>query len=308
MGKSFRPEGVSPVRPALTNVSARYTLTGGRPESRVTLETTERPEVLVGQDGSGNLELVLPGVACAMAAGAIPVRDGLVRQVEVRSDGNVGTRVSIHLDHVADYVVRSEPGLPFRTVVVVDRAHLSRLLSGRLILLDPGHGGADPGARGPINLREREKCWEVTLFASQFLREAGAVVMLTRRPEENPSEALRRSLAKRRGAHLYISLHLGTGRDSAERGTASYALGKAPDSLRLARCIHRAVLDRFPLPDRGIRTEQPVDLSLVIPAVRVEPVTLTNGLDEALLRSPIFKRGLGLAVLTGVKDFLDGET
>lgn len=295
------------MRSALTNISARYTLTGGRPESRITLETTERPEVVASRDGSGGLELILPGVACAMVAASIPVRDGLVRQVDVRPEAGTGARVSIQLEHAADYVVRSEPGLPFRTVVVIDRAYLSRLLSGRLILLDPGHGGADRGVRGPINLLERDKCWEVALFASQFLREAGAVVMLTRRPEENPPEAARRALARRRGAHLYISLHLGAGRDPTERGIASVAVGRSPQSPRLAQCLHRAVLGRFPLPDRGLGSEQPPDPSLQIPAARVEPVTLTNGLDEALLRSPTFKRGLGLAVLTGVKDFLDGE-
>ena len=298
----------------MTNVSARYTVTGGRPESWVTLETTERPEILARRLDHGGLELLLPGAICAMAAGPIAVHDGLVKQVEVSADRaagrltgvSPGVRLLIDLDHDANYVLRSEPGLPFRTTLVLDSDYITRLLAGRLIVVDPGHGGPDGGARGPINLWERDKCWEVALFTSQFLREAGAAVVLTHRPEENPPEALRRALARRRGAHLYLSLHLGAAMDAIQRGARTVDLGRQPTSSRLAQSLHKAVLGRFPLPDLGLGEEGP-DPALNLPAARLEPVTVTNGLDEALLRSPTFKRGLGLAVLTGVKDFLDRE-
>lgn len=291
------------MRPALTNVSIRYTLTGGRPESWITLETTARPEVLARRDSPAGLELTLPGLSCAMAAGTIAVRDGLVDHVSVEHQPPASLRVGIALDHPADYVLRTDPGLPFRTTIVLDRGHVNRLVAGRLILIDPGHGGADGGARGPINLWERDKCWEAALFASQFLREAGAVVVFTHRRDENPSEQTRRAKVKPHRAHLYISLHMGVGSDPGLRGTRTVAIGAAPASLEFAQAIQRAVIRRFPLPDLGVAEERP-DSALSLPAVRLEPVTISHGLDEALLRSPTFKRGLGLAVLTGVKNFL----
>ncbi|MHB9146393.1 MAG: N-acetylmuramoyl-L-alanine amidase family protein [Symbiobacteriia bacterium] len=294
------------MRPALTNLSARYTLTGGRPESWVTLETTVRPEVLARRDATGGLELVLPGLACAMAPGTISVRDGLVDHLEVRHSPPASLRVNIALDHAADFTLRTDPGLPCRTTVVLDRSHIGRLLAGRLIVLDPGHGGADGGARGPVNLWERDKCWEIALFASQFLREAGAAVVFTHRRDEDPSERARRGKARANRAQLYLSLHAGEDMVVGGRGARTVAIGPTAISRKLAEALQQAVLNRFPLPDLGVAVEPP-DPALTIPAVRLEPLTITNGLDEALLRSPTFKRGLGLAVLTGVKNYLGGR-
>jgi N-acetylmuramoyl-L-alanine amidase len=108
------------------------------------------------------------------------------------------------------------------------------LLSAKKIVIDPGHGGRDPGALGPTGLREEA----VTLAAAQqlatILRARGYEVMLTREDDSYVDHEARIETARRAGADLFLSLHADAHEDPTLRGASVYTLSEKR-SDRMAR-------------------------------------------------------------------------
>lgn len=100
----------------------------------------------------------------------------------------------------------------------------ARSLEGLPVLvLDPGHGGSDPGAVGPSGLTEAEVVWTVASALKLVLeREGVARVVLTRARDENPSQADRTAKANGNGASLFLSLHLAASFHPGAKGFAAY--------------------------------------------------------------------------------------
>lgn len=102
-------------------------------------------------------------------------------------------------------------------------AEASRLEGLPVVVLDPGHGGADPGAVGPGGLTEAEVVWNVASALKLVLeRERVARVILTRSRDSNPSLPERTAVANSQGADLFVSLHLGAAFHPEAKGTAAY--------------------------------------------------------------------------------------
>jgi type II secretory pathway predicted ATPase ExeA len=77
------------------------------------------------------------------------------------------------------------------------------------IVIDPGHGGADSGARGPNGLLEKNVCLEVALRLGQLLEDElpGTEVTYTRSDDQNISPQHRAAAANESAADLFISIH-----------------------------------------------------------------------------------------------------
>ncbi len=116
-----------------------------------------------------------------------------------------------------------------------------------LVMLDPGHGGKDPGAIGATGTYEKH----VALAAAQELQHhlAGAGrcrVELTRGRDVFIPLQDRVAIAQRRGARLFLSLHADALSDSGVRGASVYTLSDTasdPQTAALARRENSA--DRF---------------------------------------------------------------
>lgn len=92
-----------------------------------------------------------------------------------------------------------------------------------LVVIDPGHGGPDPGTVGPGGLAEAEVVWGVASGLKLVLEgERVARVELTRASQTDPSLAERTALANGREAELFISLHLGAAFQGGVKGAAVY--------------------------------------------------------------------------------------
>ncbi|MCR4438577.1 MAG: N-acetylmuramoyl-L-alanine amidase [bacterium] len=115
------------------------------------------------------------------------------------------------------------------------------------IVLDPGHGGKDPGAIGPTGLYEKD----VTLSVAKELRamledELGLTVHMTRTGDTYPTLKQRTTLANRRNGKLFISIHANAHRSPKARGFSVYILGpaKSEEALEVAR-RENAVLQEY---------------------------------------------------------------
>ena len=96
------------------------------------------------------------------------------------------------------------------------------------VMVDPGHGGRDPGARGPRGAREKDVVLSVARKVAAKLREVpGIEPVLTREEDRFVPLAERSRMAVKAGADLFLSLHANAARDRSARGFETYFLGEA---------------------------------------------------------------------------------
>ncbi len=131
------------------------------------------------------------------------------------------------------------PGQPFRYVIDVkaDAAPNPQAVSAgeasqpaslvekrRHIVIDPGHGGEDPGARGRNGAKEKDVTLAAARALESILTARGYDVSLTRTGDSLPSLDARVEFARSRRADLFISLHADSGANPNLRGAAVYSL------------------------------------------------------------------------------------
>jgi N-acetylmuramoyl-L-alanine amidase len=101
-------------------------------------------------------------------------------------------------------------------------------LGASKIVIDPGHGGRDPGALG-AGVSEAEVVLDVALRLEKLLRAAGVEVVLTRRTDEYVPLEERPAIAIREQADLFLSIHANASRSHSVRGVESYFLNFSTD-------------------------------------------------------------------------------
>lgn len=216
------------------------------------------------------------------------------------------------------YIVRKYPNR-------VDVELLRPGLAGKVIVLDPGHGGPDPGAVGPAGLHEKVPNLQLALLLKPLLEAEGAIVHLTRTtdsavvapadyvppgfdPLVNATHDLRAraAWAHLTGADVFLSIHNNGHTDRSIAGTTTLyypGLLNSDASLQLARSIHQGMLD-LGRQDRGIRaSELSLLYPLTQPAVIAEVVYVTNAGEEALLRDQAFLERAARALLNGLRHY-----
>jgi len=104
------------------------------------------------------------------------------------------------------------------------------------IVIDPGHGGRDPGAQGP-GYTEAAITLDIALRLEKLLaKEPGVEVVLTRRTDEYVGLQERTAIANGEAADLFLSVHANASRNRSARGVESYLLNFAstPDAAAVA--------------------------------------------------------------------------
>jgi N-acetylmuramoyl-L-alanine amidase len=96
------------------------------------------------------------------------------------------------------------------------------------IVIDPGHGGHDPGALG-AGVTEAEVVLDISLRLEKLLLDAGVDVVLTRRTDEYVPLEERPAIARREQADLFLSVHANASRTRTVRGTETYFLNFSTD-------------------------------------------------------------------------------
>jgi N-acetylmuramoyl-L-alanine amidase len=163
--------------------------------------------------------------------------EGLVERVRVGAQ-KTGTRVVLDLSRAAYQRVFYLPE-PFRLVIDVSKEppFSARVAAGgkrsvRRVVLDPGHGGNDPGARGPSGLREKDVTLDIAHRAAPLLaRELGISTLLTRDSDVYVPLDERTARANAFAADLLISIHCNASEDGAGHGVMTFVLDDSRDAL-----------------------------------------------------------------------------
>ncbi len=191
--------------------------------------SAERPE---------RLYLDIPGIWVGLRYDrGVPVGDGLLRGVRLGQNMLRTTRLVIDLeryDHHRVFTIQS----PARIVIDVFGSRRQRVRedpSGRLpaglrrvqtIIVDPGHGGSDPGATGIAGLREKDVNLAIGKLVARRLEERGFEVVLTRDGDQTRSLEERTAIAESAGGDVFVSIHANASVRAKARGIETYTLDR----------------------------------------------------------------------------------
>lgn len=107
-----------------------------------------------------------------------------------------------------------------------------------LIVLDPGHGGKDPGAVGKLGTKEKDLNLDIAKRLARRLKQTGYRVLLTRETDEFVSLGGRVNFANKNKADIFISIHNNASRDNPRAiGFESYFLSEGKTDLERAQAL-----------------------------------------------------------------------
>lgn len=226
--------------------------------------------------------------------------------VGLSPDGTVGPRTLRALDMLRRTVTGGSPS---------QRREEERLLrgggglSGRVVLIDPGHGGDDLGACAH-GLAEAEVAYDIATRVEGRLGPLGAHALLTRGADHCPDDVERAAFANETGADLLVSLHTDAALSAAPNGVATHFWGtELPGQVassavgeRLAELVQHEIVARTDLLDCRSHPKAWQLLRMTrMPAIRVDVGYITNEGDAARLGSPEFRDAVAEAVVAAVQ-------
>ncbi|WP_346356281.1 N-acetylmuramoyl-L-alanine amidase [Azotosporobacter soli] len=186
-------------------------------------------------------------------------------------------------------------------------------LRGKVIALDPGHGGSDAGAHGNAGVQEKDVNLAVARKVEALLEKEGAIVCMTRQtdidvygPNASGAQELgaRTRYASFNQADLFVSIHANWFGNPAVGGTGSYYYPRSYYSKLLAKHLQRGMAVADGLKDRGIYSANFYVLKHTdMPSCLVELAFLSNPQEEKLLDTPAFQDKLALGIVNGLKTF-----
>jgi len=190
----------------------------------------------------------------------------------------------------------------------LDIASLPNVPYGKYkVVIDPGHGGSDPGAVGINGLRETDIVLEVSKNVSELLRNKGVKIILTRSHETTLELQPRVAKANNSNADAFVSIHANATRGKRKdvNGLETYYYSGSK-GYSLAKNIHKQILiTSYQSPDRGIkRSRFYVIRKSSMPAVLVEIGFVTGIYDAALLRQKGYRDKMSFAIAKGILNYL----
>ncbi len=208
-----------------------------------------------------------------------------------------------------------------------------------IIVLDPGHGGNDMGARGPENMTEKQVAMTFVGLMAERLKKAYTVV-LTRKDDYQIDVFERPALANHLKADLFVSIHTGGSFRSYPRGmslfyykdpshnaaafeTQTSILSEPssaikvweqdrPELVEKSRHLAELIRKRLIQADKNLKlTTSGAPLIVMsgadMPAVLIEIGTITNPLDARALRDETSLSNVAQAICNAIDDFFSNE-
>ena len=164
-------------------------------------------------------------------------------------------------------------------------------LSGKVIIIDPGHGGADAGAISSNGLREKDLNLAVAVRLKQKLEDLGAEVLLTREDDRYLWLYDRVAIANRTGGAVLLSIHANNHDNRKIHGLEIWHHPDRSESAILAKTLADAVLARTKQHFRGIMASKDfvIPREAQMPAIIFEMGFISNREEEKLLLNEEFQ-------------------
>ncbi|MED0658632.1 N-acetylmuramoyl-L-alanine amidase [Bacillus smithii] len=183
-------------------------------------------------------------------------------------------------------------------------------LSSQVIIIDPGHGGTDPGAIG-YGLKEKDVVLDTGLRLKNILAKSPFQVKMTRSTDTFISLQGRVDFAIKNKGNVFVSIHANSGGGTGSETYYWGGSGKNPykaDSQLLASKIENRLHSAMGIPDRGVKNG---DLHVLrennMPAMLAELGFIDNPSDNAKLASATWRQKAANAIYLGLLDYYQAK-
>ncbi len=195
-------------------------------------------------------------------------------------------------------------------------AEAKRVLKGKIICLDPGHGGTDVGAIGRLGgkeIYEKNITLSIALPLRDLLTSAGAKVVMTRSTDKDvygpwadadPELQARCDVANEAHADAFVSIHIDSFTNGSVDGTTAYYNAKSSRDLLLAQMMHQATMNSLAIPDRGVKSNDfYVNVNTTMPSVLMEMGFITNPHRLQMLTSTWGPKSIANSLFNGLVNY-----
>lgn len=189
-------------------------------------------------------------------------------------------------------------------------------LAGKVIVIDPGHGGPDGGAVAKDQTEEKDIALSVAKKAKSYMEQSGAIVYLTRETDEDLASEHTKGLALRKsedirnrlkfihdkGADFFISIHLNALSSTRWRGAQTFYYTKYEESKHLAKMIQAEITRNL---ENTSRASLPINSMYLlkhaeVPGALVEIGFLSNEAESELLKQDDYQKQMAASIYNGV--------
>jgi N-acetylmuramoyl-L-alanine amidase len=299
--------------------------------------TRQRPRVTT-LPGSVTLQFPAPVVLTRPVSPEAELVAGELR------DDTLTLRLAPGTEVASSYPLEDPPRFVLRLAKAEPVAPVVTPRAGPLVVLDPGHGGEDLGARGPGGESEKEITLAVARATAARLQAAGVTARLTREGDETVSLTDRTALANRLQATVFLSIHVNASPARGAHGAETYYMSvdasdpqaaqaaarenasAPPDTLqlilwdlahvanlnnsaRLARVVQERLNALQGIRDRGIRQAPFVVLTgATMPSTLVEVGFLSNAQEAGRLLARDTQEEIAAALAEAITEYLRSPT
>jgi N-acetylmuramoyl-L-alanine amidase len=195
-------------------------------------------------------------------------------------------------------------------------------LTGKIILLDPGHGGPDGGA-GDEDALEKEIALDVTLKVREYLQEQGALVILTREDDRDLAPDGTRGYSRRKvedlkkrlemintsGAEFFASIHLNAIPSSRWSGAQTFYASHKDENARAAKFIQDELRRNLENTDRKAKKLNNVYIlkNAEVPGALVEIGFLSNPAEKESLKKEQYQNKVAASIYMGILRYFSDE-
>ncbi|MCF6411818.1 N-acetylmuramoyl-L-alanine amidase CwlD [Pseudalkalibacillus salsuginis] len=196
-------------------------------------------------------------------------------------------------------------------------------LTGKIIVLDAGHGGVDGGAVGKGDVQEKDIALNISLKLRDYLQQAGALVIMTRETDRDlandgtkrirnrkTEDLLKRTeIVNSSEADMFISIHLNAIPSSRWYGAQVFYNPAIEENEKLAKLIQDQIRSNL---ENTTRKAKPISTVYMvrkaeIPGSLVEVGFLSNPNERELLKSKLYQTKLAASIYQGILRFYANE-
>lgn len=196
-----------------------------------------------------------------------------------------------------------------------DESELDRLrgnAAGKVIILDPGHGGSNPGTLGVGSMPEKDIVLQIAYNLKAMLEYEGATVVMTRTGDYDPGYGqisqleARTQLANQAGGDVFVSVHANWHQDSSIRGAETYYYSSGGSGL--AQSIQSELVNQSSSINLGVKFGNFYVLrNTVMPAALVEVGFLSNAREAELLTQQWYQKRVARGIYFGLERYFAGR-
>ncbi|MBM7615265.1 N-acetylmuramoyl-L-alanine amidase CwlD [Alkaliphilus hydrothermalis] len=191
--------------------------------------------------------------------------------------------------------------------------------TAKTIVIDPGHGGIDPGAIGTGNVYEKDINLHIALCLREYLEQSGSIVVMTReedtglydntgsiRNKKNQDLKRRKEIVTNANGHVFISIHLNAFPQKQYYGAQTFYPKDSLISKKLAETIQSSLVEVLD-PNNKRKAQSKNDIYLIkeikIPTVLIECGFLSNPQELTKLQNQEYQKKIAWGIYVGVQQY-----